>query len=482
MRLFTDNSDFYPTPEGVINTMMMGENIIGKTILEPSAGSGNIVRWLKNSGAGEVIACEKDKHLQKFLAGECQLLAEDFLSVTAEQVSHIDYIVMNPPFSEGIRHIRHAFEIAPAGCTIVALCNSTNLEKTWNSEYVTFQELVKLYGNSEYIGTAFDTAERKTDVGISIVKLYKEGEADEEFADYLFSNEDDTLNSNETEGLVQYNLVRDLVNRYVSAVKLFDETMAAANKINDMARFDDGDRTRAHYLPIEFGAYSFDGKHIHVTRQQYKKQMQRYYWRIIFDKLNMEKYATNGLREQLNRFIEKQVEVPFTMHNVYQLLNMVIQTTGQRMDKALLEAFDLICSLSAENSTAGEKWKTNANYMVNRKFIVPYMTSYDARWPRDYVTLSYSSNETKVTDVVKALCYITGTNYDSIRPLNGLIYESKIPYGEWFEWGFFRVKAFKKGTMHFEFLDEAVWAKFNQAVAKQRGWVLPKKSGNKRKQ
>lgn len=479
MRLFTDNSDFYPTPEEVINTMMMGENIIGKTVLEPSAGNGNIVRWLKENGAGEVIACEKDRHLQKLLASECQLLAEDFLSVTAEQVSHIDYIVMNPPFSEGIRHIRHAFEIAPAGCTIVALCNSTNLEKTWNSDYVTFQELVKLYGNSEYLGTAFGTAERKTDAGISVVKLYKEGEADEEFADYLFSNEDDMLEANETEGLVQYNVVRDMVNRYIYAVKLFDETMAASKKINEVARFDD---ETGGFLPIEFVIVDHNRKVVQVSRQQYKKQLQRYYWRIIFRKLNMEKYATNGLREQLNRFIEKQVEVPFTMHNIYQVLNMVIQTTGQRMDKALLEAFDLICSLSAENSTAGEKWKTNANYMVNRKFIVPYMTSYDARWPLNYVTLSYSSNETKVIDVVKALCYITGTNYDSIRPLNGLIYESKIPYGQWFEWGFFRVKAFKKGTMHFEFLDEAVWAKFNQAIAKQRGWVLPKKSGNKRKQ
>ena len=479
MRLFTDNSDFYPTPEEVINTMMMGENIIGKVILEPSAGSGNIVRWLKENGAGEVIACEKDKHLQKILAGECQLLAEDFLSVTAEQVSHIDYIVMNPPFSEGIRHIRHAFEIAPAGCTIVALCNSTNLEKTWNSDYVTFQELVKLYGNSEYLGTAFGTAERKTDVGISVVKLYKEGEADEEFADYMFSNEEDMLDANKTEGLVQYNVVRDMVNRYISAVKLFDETMAASNKINEVARFDD---ETGGFLPIEFVVVDHNRKVVQVSRQQYKKQLQRYYWRIIFRKLKLDKYATNGLREQINHFVEKQVDVPFTMHNIYQVLNMVIQTTGQRMDKALLEAFDLICSLSAENSTAGEKWKTNANYMVNRKFIVPYMTSYDVRWPRDYVTLSYSSNETKVIDVVKALCYITGTDYNSIKPLNGLIYESKIPYGEWFEWGFFRVKAFKKGTMHFEFLDEAVWAKFNQAVAKQRGWVLPKKSGNKRKQ
>ena len=105
MRLFTDNSDFYPTPEEVINMMMMGENVIGKKILEPSAGSGNIVRWLKENGAGEVIACEKDRHLQKLLAGECQLLAEDFLSITAEQVSHIDYIVMTPPIFR--RHETH---------------------------------------------------------------------------------------------------------------------------------------------------------------------------------------------------------------------------------------------------------------------------------------------------------------------------------------------------------------------------------------
>ena len=61
MNLFRVNADFYPTPEGVINTMMLGEDILGKTILEPSAGSGNIVKWLKKNGAGEVIACEKDK-------------------------------------------------------------------------------------------------------------------------------------------------------------------------------------------------------------------------------------------------------------------------------------------------------------------------------------------------------------------------------------------------------------------------------------
>lgn len=479
MKLFTENVDFYPTPEEVISTMMLGENILGKTILEPSAGSGNIVKWLKKNGAGEVIACEKDTHLQKLLAGECQLLASDFLTVTSEQISHVDFIVMNPPFSDGVKHIKHAFEIAPAGCTIIALCNSSNLENRYSSERAILHELIELYGCSENLGSVFDDAERTTSVSVSLVKLYKECSGENEFANYIFSNEEDVLDNNNTEGLVQYNVVRDMVNRYTSAVKLFDETMEATQKINDIAKFSD---ERCNYMPIRFGTIDERGHAVNTTRQQYKKQLQKYYWRVIFNKLNMEKHATMGLREQINKFIETQVNVPFTMHNVYQVLNMVIQTTGQRMDKALLEAFDLICSFSAENSTAGEKWKTNANYMINKKFIVPNIVDYDPRYSSlyGYMRVHYGGNEYKIEDVVKALCYITGTNYDSIQGLYRFVHDRKLSYGTWYEWSFFRIKGFKKGTMHFEFKDEDVWMRFNQAVAKHRGWVLPKKSKKKR--
>lgn len=478
MNLFTENADFYPTPTDVINTMMLGEDILGKTILEPSAGSGNIVSWLKENGAGEVIACEKDKVLQKLLAGKCELISDDFLSVTSDQVSHIDYIVMNPPFSDGIRHIKHAFDIAPAGCTVISLCNSSNLERRYSSERQELYELIELYGCSECLGTVFDTAERKTNVDVSLIKLYKTGEDEDEFASYFFSNEDDILNKNETEGIVQYNVVRDMVNRYTSAVKLFDETMEAANKINDVAKFSE---SKFDYVPIRFTTVDTRGNAVSISRQQYKKQLQKYYWRIIFNKLNMDKYATNGLREQINKFVEKQVNVPFTMHNIYQVISMVVQTTGQRMDKALLEAFDLICSFSAENSTAGEKWKTNSNYMINRKFIVPYMTDYDARYStlNEHMRLNYGGNVTRIEDVIKALCYITGTNYDNITNLRDYIYRNNLSYGTWYEWSFFRIKGFKKGTMHFEFTDEDVWIRFNQQVAKQRGWVLPKKSKRK---
>ena len=58
-----------------------------------------------------MIACEKDTNIKKLLNGKCDIIADDFLSVSSEQISHVDYIVMNPPFSEGAKHILHALKL-----------------------------------------------------------------------------------------------------------------------------------------------------------------------------------------------------------------------------------------------------------------------------------------------------------------------------------------------------------------------------------
>ena len=43
--------DFYPTPKGVIEKMLSTVNISGKVVLEPSAGTGNLVDYCKEAGA-----------------------------------------------------------------------------------------------------------------------------------------------------------------------------------------------------------------------------------------------------------------------------------------------------------------------------------------------------------------------------------------------------------------------------------------------
>ena len=461
MNLFTDNPDFYPTPNAVIEQMMMGEDFIGKTILEPSAGKGNIVDWLKKNGAGEVIACENDPNIRKLLDGKCELIANDFLTVTPDMVSHVQHIVMNPPFSKGAEHILHAYEIAPPGCTITALCNSETINGY--SRYDKNQrlcELIENEGREESLGSVFEQdAERRTRCRVSLVKLYKHGDGEDEFAGYFFADYDeDSANANEREGIMPYNFIRELVNRYVSAVKMFDEVMAATDRINEAAtyvEYEDVVKTNGEpgkrkveygYLPVRFKAVSSDDRATTVTHSSYRKALQKYYWRIIFNKLNMQKYATAKLNEQINKFIETNKNAPFTMANIYRVIDIVIQTTGQRMQSALVEAFDTICELSAENSTAGEKWKTNANYMVNKRFIVDWMTDYgDYSWHHDSVHIRYSGNRDKIDDVTKALCFLTGSNYDSIGGLQNTA-EGQ-PWGTWFVWGFFKCIAYKKGTM-----------------------------------
>ena len=169
-----------------------------------------------------------------------------------------------------------------------------------------------------------------------------------------------------------------------------------------------------------------------LSRIEFKKAMQKSAWMHIFSKLNMQKHTTQGLREDINKFVEKQTHIPFTMRNVYHMLNIVIGTTAQRMDRALLEAFDKLTMHYDENRYNVEGWKTNSHYLMNKRFILPYLSEPSFRGGVDIK--SYNSNVERVNDLAKALCFLTGVNYDTIGDING---RSLTP-NTWYEWGFFR--------------------------------------------
>lgn len=471
------DEEFYPTPTEVIDQMMRDEDVSGKRILEPSAGSGNIVGWLYDHGADNVIACEKDEYLRDILSSKCDLISDDFFKLTPADVSHIQYIVMNPPFSNADKHILHAWEIAPAGCTIVAICNSETINTAYSESRKVLKETISMNGHYSDLGSVFSKAARRTDVNVSLVKLYKQGEGKDEFDGYFDQCEDYVELQEGTEGLMKYDVVRDIVNRYVQAVRMFDKVNEAAKEINDLVAFNPCFNIR--FKAVDVG----DRSGMTITRERYKKTLQAASWKFLIDKFDMRRFVTSKVYEDINKFIETQQHIPFTMSNVYKMLRKIVLESGDRMQKSLEEAFDLICSYSAENSTAGETWKTNANYMVNRKFIVPHMCNYqEYTYKNKYVTLSIWKQD-RTDDIHKALCYITGTpvsnSYEDT--FKSYVHRNKLEWGEWYEWGFFRFKCFKKGTIHFEFKDEEVWYKFNQEVAKGRGWALPKKSEKKKR-
>lgn len=485
---YKQDSQFYPTPVEVIDRIMMDEDVTGKKVLEPSAGTGNIVRWCMSHGAREVVAYEIDEYLRRIVSHECKVIGDDFLKATEADVVGVDYVIMNPPFHCAAEHINHAYEIAPEGATIIALCNhNVFANKNFRPKAEEFlMENCRRFGEHYNLGSVFEDADRTTKCEIECVKLFKPGSGENIFDGFIFDeNPDDAGNG--TQGLMKYDIVRDVVQRYIDAVKLFSETYEMTRRINDLARFPDdvlkSDEKDANgknryiwepSLPCVFRCLCSD-KSVGEIRDvyDYKKALQKYYWQVILHRMDLSRYATAKLSAQIADFIEHNANRPFTMHNIYKMLNVIVLTSCQRMEAAVVEAFDYICSLSAKNSTAGEKWKTNANYMVNKRFICDRMTRYDKGM---YKSVNCNTDYAlKMDDVTKALCYLTGRNFDEIGRLNNCCHKNTYKWGEWFEWGFFRCKGFFKGTMHFEFLDDKVWQLFNQTAAKSKGWNLGQK-------
>lgn len=517
------DKDFFPTLRITFNDMTRGYDLQGATILEPQGGAGHIVGYCYEEGAKEVISCELHPDLRKILATKCKVIGEDFLKIKSEDISHVDYIIMNPPFSAAAYHIMHAWDIAPAGCKIISLCNIETIRKRTYSIRQKLGAVIDEFGNYEELGNCFHEAERTTLAEIGLIRLLKPGaDTKHEFTGFFLEPDEEEAQAN---ALMPYNVVRDLVNRYVAAIKLYDQQLDLAVQMNDL--------TSEYFFPGKPDlAMSVTRNGVQMQRAQFKKEMQKEGWGFIFEKMNMQKYATKALREDINKFVEKQSHIPFTMKNIYAMLQLVISTASQRMDKSLLEVFDILTKHYDENRYSVEGWKTNSHYLITEKFILPYMCPVDKWHTGNKICTNYGRNFEIVEDMLKAVCYITGDNYDNYCSLyHHIIYQYKIysnkkfvtsthssderermkknffeegrpfecedsvlEYGKWFIWGPFEVRAYKKGTMHFKFISEDTWVIFNQHIARIKGYPLyegvknskndkerKRKSGNEKK-
>jgi predicted RNA methylase len=501
-----NNADLYPTPKEKIEIILRDYDVRDRYVLEPSAGFGNIVDVLHDRGAKQILACETDDRLRKILSTKCKIIENDFTDVKSEQISHIDLIVMNPPFSVDEKHVLHAFEIAPPGCAIVALCNYSLIDNPYSAGRKRLAKVIEDNGSVHNIGPIFIDAERTTSVNIGLIEIKKPGVSTAEEFEGFFLEEEEEL---QMDGIMQYNFVRDIVNRYINAVKLFDKQLDLALQMNQLT---------SSYFSSKIGfTCSVDKKE--STREDYKKDLQKAAWEWIFNKMNMQKYLTKSLKDDLNKFVETQTKIPFTMKNIYSMVNQIIGTHKQRMDEALIQVSTRLTSHDADNRYGVEGWVTNSCYMFNKRLIIPYICT-NSEGSKLGVTYREDGYVQYVDDLIKVLCYLTGIKYDHNQSLyhrircpliavhkvtklplidehgrirsasrprsnSGYSYHERLTdeyeyidqgspnYGEWFVWNkFFKARGYKKGTLHLEFLDEDVWGLLNQNMARVMGYPL----------
>ena len=453
------NKDFYPTPLEVINDMIFGLDVYNKEVLEPSAGSGNIVDVLNDLGAN-VSACEIEPKLRNILQNKCDLIGDDFLKLTKEDCSHFNFIIMNPPFSADETHIIHAWNVAPSGCEIIALCNNNTLSNTYSRSRKELMSIINNYGQSKNLGNVFSEAERETDVEIGMVRLFKPMTESDDFS-MFFETEDSDISSS-VEGIMPYNSIRDIVQRVVGAMKIYDTQMEQAILMNNTIGLIGGMKDISFIMKNEDKQYN---------RETFRREVQKNAWSWVFRKMNMDKYMTSGVKEQINKFIVQQKNIPFTMKNIYQMIDFIVQTYPNQIDKSIEEVFDKMTTHYHDNRFNVEGWKTNSHYILNEKFIFPSIVNCDYGTFR----VNYGSRSIDlVNDLLRVLCYLNGKDYDKCDKIYDAV-KKDYQSNTWYNWEFFEIKFFKKGTMHFKFKNKDVWAVFNQNVARIKGFQLPDK-------
>lgn len=111
---------FFPTPKPLAKEMVQKADIRqGMTVLEPSAGNGNIADAIREEGT-EPDVIEPYSSLRSILqAKKHNLIGSDFL----DEKGGYDRIVMNPPFErrQDVDHVRNAYELLKPGGRIVAI-------------------------------------------------------------------------------------------------------------------------------------------------------------------------------------------------------------------------------------------------------------------------------------------------------------------------------------------------------------------------
>ncbi|MEC4720463.1 hypothetical protein RY831_14975 [Noviherbaspirillum sp. CPCC 100848] len=110
--------DFFPTPKLLAERMVGLAGVTqGVRILEPSAGNGNIAEAVRKAGVEPDVAEISSQLREILLAKGFNVVGWDFMDVT----DRYDVIIQNPPFSNDIQHVRHAYSLLQDGGKLVSI-------------------------------------------------------------------------------------------------------------------------------------------------------------------------------------------------------------------------------------------------------------------------------------------------------------------------------------------------------------------------
>ena len=395
-------SEFYPTPTELVQKMLECVDFKKvKTILEPSAGKGDILQVLARKECStspysdrfdvdcieidinlrqilkynfseekkrsvcekinelspkrtwdceineyitekisEVQKMELEKYKEEklhFFESDIHIVGDDFLSF--HTYKRYDLIIMNPPFSCGEKHLLKAIEMQKNGGQIVCLLNAqTLLNPFTNERKMLVKKLEELNATIEYISGAFSNAERRTDVDVALVYICCI--ADES---YCYSDILDSMKKANKYEEKEYETAELTINDYIlSTVQRYNLDVSMGVKLIEEYK------ALEPYLKGSFDEQNRYSKSLLTLEtpendtnvNSYIKSVRMKYWNALLRNKSIMSKFTTELREHYINLVSDLSDYDVSEFNIKTLIAEMNSKIYEGIEKSIVRLFD----------------------------------------------------------------------------------------------------------------------------------------------
>lgn len=523
------NDQFYPTPPELAKRMFEGVDWDSvNTILEPSAGKGNLVEAIgieafstrdfrgheyRREEKIDVDCIEIDPYLRSILKYQFSderkeevyktlvpknsygnIIASDYtplyraLDKTNARIVHDDFltyrpykpydlIIMNPPFKEGDKHLLHALDIQRNGGGVVCLLNAETIRNPYSTTRTELQKrLNKHNAQIEYVTDGFKDAERSTDVEIAIIKVFIPAATEQS---EIFDRLEKAAEAEEFTPNITDLVTRDFIEARVRQFNV--ECRAGIELIREW-------KAMSPYImrSIDKASYnspilqlSLNDSHDDISINNYLRMVRLKYWRGLFGNEEFMGKLTMKLRDQYLETVEKMADYDFSAFNIKDVMAVMNSQVMTGVQDEIFKTFD---KLTAEHSYYPEcsrnihyynGWKTNIAHKIGKKSIIPeYLQEYS--WSRDAFDVGKAYGV--LSDIEKIFDYLSGNmSHEPIKTdiRNALKIANENNQTRNIECTYFTVDIYKKGTVHIKYTYPELVDRLNIYAARNRNWLPP---------
>jgi len=415
-----------------------------------------------------------DKEEKCFFQNGIHIVHDDFLNYTPFKT--YDLIVMNPPFSNGDRHLLKALKIQEKGGNIICLLNAETLKNPYtDTRRQLLKKLDEYNAIIEFIEHGFMSAERKTDVEVALIKVSIEAVQEESdiFNRMKKAEQVEDFYKEATE-LEVYDYIKAAISHFNCEVK---SGLELIRQYKALAPYLQNSFDKDYKRPILRLVNHYDRSYADcVSVNDFLQDVRLKYWRALLSNQKFIGRLTAKLQSEYQEKVEQLKNYDFTEFNIMTLSAEMNAQIKVGIEDAIMVMFDRLTEEHSwypetqKNRHYYDGWKTNKAHKIDKKAIIPcygVFDSWDGR-PRTYNARGV------IRDIEKILNFFDGRMSAEIEDVERTLERyfnqgitKKVPFK------FFNATFYKKGTIHIEFTCPELMERFNIYVAQSKKWLPP---------